>query len=533
MKSWRNPLWQVICVARTSLDFNECLLPIVPERCWSFDIGRATHRRWGRRLCSRGDVLETLESIEVLPSAARLISSLRDVGYSFRGAVADLVDNSIAANASHVSVTMSWAGAKSYVRIADNGEGMGPDRITEAMRFGSERDYKIDDLGKFGLGLKTASLSQCKRFLVSSRPAGEGEAVYARRFDQDLIVERNAWIIESLPSTELPEEALEPLSSGTGTSVVWTKLDRVLGDHFQDTSSARNRFFDQAEELEKHLGMIFHKFLEGTATSRLGKKLEIDINGRRIAPWNPFAPDEQATRKIDDDQFDIAGHGASGSVRVTSWILPRKDEFSSDKEFERLSGPSKWNQQQGFYIYRSDRMIQSGGWSRLGAADEHTKQARVALEFFPQLDPAFEINISKMTVALPAVLRDILKPRMASLRGQAKRSYGQAATKRDSSGAVNSRTTRDVQRDKLDVAPPQQPRSAAGVVPARIPQPGPSYTEPVPWPPAPAQPTQRLFRTRRAALEEAAESVAESEALTKIMEALATHNPGVAHELGW
>lgn len=478
-------------------------------------------------------MLETLESIEVLPSAARLISSLRDVGYSFRGAVADLVDNSIAANASHVSITMSWAGADSYVRIADNGDGMRPDRITEAMRFGSERDYKIDDLGKFGLGLKTASLSQCKRFLVTSKSLDADENIFARRFDHDLILEKDAWIIEAIPAEELPVEAVEPLRSGTGTSVIWSKLDRVLGSHFQDTTNARDRFFDQAEDLERHLGMIFHKFLEGTATSRSGQKLEIDINGRRIAPWNPFAPEEEATKRVSDDQFDVSGHGAAGSVRVTSWILPRKDEFSSDKEFERLSGPSKWNQQQGFYIYRSDRMIQSGGWSRLGAADEHTKQARVALEFFPQLDPAFEINISKMTVTLPGVLRDILKPRIAALRGQAKRSYGEAAAKRDTPTLATSRTMRDVQRDKLDVAPPVQPRSAVDVVPARMPQAGFSYSEPVPWPPAPVQPTEKLFRARRSSLEEAAESASESLALIKIMDALATNNPGLAHELGW
>lgn len=480
---------------------------------------------------SRGDVLETLESIEVLPSAARLISSLRDVGYSFRGAVADLVDNSIAANASRVSITMSWAGAESFVRIADDGDGMDSDRITEAMRFGSERDYKLDDLGKFGLGLKTASLSQCKRFLVTSKSSNDGK-ISARRFDQDLIEERNAWIIESLSAADLPEEATAPLSSGTGTTVIWSKLDRVLGDHFQDTASARNRFLDHAEDLEKHLGMIFHKFIEGTATSRKGEKLEIYVNSRRISPWNPFAPDEQATKCVSDDRFDIAGHGAAGSVRVTSWILPRKDEFSSEKEFERLSGPSKWNQQQGFYIYRSDRMVQSGGWSRLGAADEHTKQARVALEFFPELDPAFEINISKMTVALPGALREILKPRMASLRGQAKRSYGQVAAKK-AGGSAETRTLREVQRDKLDVAPPIQPQIAVPVLPARSPQLPTTYSEPVPWPPVPMQPPQKLLRTRRASLEEAAESVGESAALTKIIEALTVNNPGVAHELGW
>lgn len=473
------------------------------------------------------------QTIEVLPSAGRMIKSLRDVGYSFRGAVADLVDNSIAAHADRISITMKWAGADSYIRIADDGDGMDSERITESLRFGSERDYTADDLGKFGFGLKTASLSQCKRFLVSSRAAGIGAPINARRFDQDFIEERNAWVIESVPEAELPPEAVETLE-GKGTAVIWAKLDRILGDHFQDSDKARDRFFDHAEDLERHLGMVFHKFLEGTATSRAGRKLTIAINGRNISPWNPFAPDEAATKKVSDDQLEVAGHGAAGTVRVTAWILPRKDEFSSDKEFDRLSGPAKWNQQQGFYVYRSDRMIQSGGWSRMGAADEHTKQARVALEFFPQLDPAFEINISKMSVSLPGTLRDVLRPKIASLRGQAKRSYSQgAAAKKDSTVPSKPQTNREAQREKLDVSPPRQPTAGVGVIPASTTHSGTAYTEPVPWPPAPVQPPQRMIQTRRASLEKAAEVAGESPALMRIMAALVIENPGVAHELGW
>lgn len=462
-----------------------------------------------------------------------MISSLRDVGYSFRGAIADLVDNSIAANANEVSITMAWAGADSFIRIADDGDGMTPHRITEALRFGSERDYKSDDLGKFGFGLKTASLSQCTEFLVSSRALEGNGQVYARRFDQELIARRNEWVIESVPEAELPDEATEPLSGETGTSVVWYKLDRILGDHFQDTERAKGRFFDHAEDLEQHLGMVFHKFLEGTATSRLGHTISLKINGRTIQPWNPFAPGEAATKQFSDDQFEITGHGVAGSVRAVAWILPRKDEFSSPQEFDRLSGPSKWNQQQGFYIYRSDRLIQSGGWSRLGAADEHTKQARVALEFFPQLDAAFGINISKMTVTLPSMLRDLLKPKIAALRGQAKYSYGQAAAKKAASITPDIQTEQDARREKLDVPAPTQPKS--NVMPSQqdsMPS-GNTSTGAVAWPPAPVQPPQRLLQNRRKALEKAADSINESDALRRTIEALILDNPGVAHELGW
>src|ERR1043166_1683520 len=97
------------------------------------------------------------EGIEVIPGARRLVKSLRDLGYDFVRAVADLVDNSVAARASRVDITIKFDGADSWVRIADDGAGMAGSTINEAMRYGTERDYEADDLGKFGLGLKTAS----------------------------------------------------------------------------------------------------------------------------------------------------------------------------------------------------------------------------------------------------------------------------------------------------------------------------------------------------------------------------------------
>ncbi len=125
----------------------------------------------------------TTAAIEVIPSARRLIKSLRDLGYDFRHAVADLIDNSIAARATIVTVEMRFNGEDSWLRIADNGVGMNGSTITEAMRFGTERDYEADELGKFGLGLKTASLSQCSRLTVASRVDRSAKRIEVRQWD--------------------------------------------------------------------------------------------------------------------------------------------------------------------------------------------------------------------------------------------------------------------------------------------------------------------------------------------------------------
>lgn len=164
-------------------------------------------------------------------------------------------------------------------------------------------------------------------------------------------------------------------------------------------------------DAEEHLGMVFHRFLSGQVAN---KQVTILINGNQIEPWDPFAPTEQKTKKLKQATIKVEHEGVIGKVTLQPYVLPHQDDFSSPAAFKNASGPSNWNQQQGFYVYRSGRMIQSGGWCRLRTADEHTKLARVALSFSPKLDEAFKINVAKMRVQLPASARDqiaeLLKP---------------------------------------------------------------------------------------------------------------------------
>lgn len=456
-------------------------------------------------------------TIEVIPSARRLIQSLRDVGYDFRHAVADIIDNSIAASATTVKIVMHFNGKCSWLRIVDNGVGMNGSTITEAMRFGTERDYGEGDLGKFGLGLKTASLSQCSRLTVASRTEGSERQIEVRQWDLAHVEKSNCWEIIAVPIDECLDELIAPLKVGTGTVVLWELMDRVMGYKLPWGDKAKNGFLKLADELDQHLGMVFHRFLSGETMQR--KKLNITLNGSSVEAWDPFARDEQATIKLEAKQLEINGEDGPGLVAYTPYILPSQERFSSLKAFNRSAGPGKWNYQQGFYIYRADRMIQSGGWCHMRTSDEHTKLARVALDFWPDLDSAFDLNVAKARVNLPAALKVHLKPHIEKLVKQARKAY--------SPQSEVSRLPRPNSRNAF--LPPSSSASGQGAETCE--QSHDSNTSTISRN-GPEPITVRYSHIGRA-LDEAALAAGESAALKRIRKALKARNPDTATEIGW
>lgn len=340
--------------------------------------------------------------LTMIPSAKRMVRSLRDMGYEFAAAVADLIDNSIEAKANTVRVSVEWDGASSYVLIADNGAGMRSEELQEAVRFGSERDYDDTDLGKFGLGLKTASLSQCLRVTVASRWNPNRADILAYCWDVEHIEATNRWEVLRLDAASIPESARQHLKETTGTVVIWERLDRLLDYKYPDGEHARKHLFSMVRDLEEHAAMVFHRFLSGEVR---GKRLAIYVNENKVVPWDPFARKEAKTQQLEMRTFRLDGERGKGDVVVEPYVLPSQAQFSSKNAWDLASGPKKWNAQQGFYIYRADRLIQSGGWCGLRATDEHRKLARIAVSFNPRLDDEFKINVPKMRVLLPAAIR--------------------------------------------------------------------------------------------------------------------------------
>lgn len=330
------------------------------------------------------------EIVEPYPS---LIESMRAVGYSLPAAVADIVDNSIAAGASTVWIQFQWQGEQSYFTLLDDGCGMSKDELVEALRPGTGNplaDRKEGDLGRFGLGLKTASFSQCRRLSVISRKK-DCLSDY-RTWDLDYVEESAAWQILRY----LANPALEGLLDGktSGTVVIWEKPDRIIYDQDLRLISEK-KFLEFIRETEEHLAMVFHRFIE---TDRLS----IRINGRTVEPWDPFL------REIPGTQTFPAETLAGGEVKVIGYVLPFELKLSSELR-KRAEGTNGWTAQQGFYIYRMDRMLVSGDWLHLFRKTEFARLARIMMDMEPSLDSAWQLDIRKSMAIPPRGFHDQLK----------------------------------------------------------------------------------------------------------------------------
>ncbi|MER5604460.1 ATP-binding protein [Micromonospora tulbaghiae] len=378
---------------------------------------------------------------DVAPSASRLTNSLRDIGYDFPTAVADIVDNSVAAGASRVEVMIEFAGSKTRVYIADDGRGMSPGALLEGLRLGTRRTYKAGELGRYGLGLKTASLSQCRSVAVISRSNPDVVRTSARVLDLDIVEEWDQWVVVDPGADPDVARARQWLAEGTGTVVLWRNLDRVLPENRPEGGWARRRLEALATKTAEHLGIVFHRFIDGVSGRA---PIVITVNGQKVRPWNPFAPDEESRSELPAQRFEITVGDVSGHVDLRRFILPSRDRFSSPSEFERLSGPLNWNRQQGLYVYRADRLVQWGGWSVIRGIDEHTKMARASLDFSTDLDSAFNINVAKMRVSLPAQLRQMLEAPVNELCVYANDAYRKSARVKNKPVPPDLNTTADV-----------------------------------------------------------------------------------------
>jgi len=363
--------------------------------------------------------------INAAPSAARLTSSLRDIGYDFVSAIADLIDNSISAGATDVAVEIEFAGQYSAVFIADNGSGLSARGMTEALRFGSRRQYgEVGDLGRYGLGLKTASLSQARCVTVVSR-ASDRKRPIRSSLDLDLIAELDEWVLAENPRDEAIAKGEELLGAGTGTVVVWQKLDRVLPASGAHGGWAKRRFEVLIDKTKRHLAMVFHRFITGENGA---PRISLAVNGDKVRAWDPFVRHEPATQQLASQEFELESGIGGGRVELQRYILPGKKNFSSPEAFDAAAGPLNWNRQQGLYVYRENRLVQWGSWGGTRGIDEHTKLARASLDFTSSLDEVFNINVAKMRVSVPAQLKQMLERPVSELCILADRVYRRHST---------------------------------------------------------------------------------------------------------
>lgn len=308
-------------------------------------------------------------------------------------AIADLIDNSITAGANKITITGSYKGKDTAIFILDNGRGMDEGSLKNAMRLGSSSPLDSRDkadLGRFGLGLKTASFSQCRKFTVVSKHKG---VVSGRYWDLDIINSSDEWQLRTDIDPQY-EEMLKDVEQGT--LVIWEKLDRIISQKDKD---AEKRFNAKKSVLRNHLGLTFHRFLESGT-------LSIEIGGVVVQPWNPFLPEKEYSFKKELPPV----YASNGAVTIKGWVMPHKMYFS-DPEYKKAGYNKGWTNMQGFYVYRADRLLVAGGWLGLsinGLAirqEHHYDLARICVDISNEHDFDWDIDIKKSKATPPDYLR--------------------------------------------------------------------------------------------------------------------------------
>lgn len=337
--------------------------------------------------------MEYIKAEIAKPNPRSMVNSYRSFGYNLSTAIADIIDNSISARASEIKLNYAWHGVDSYISISDNGIGMNAQELVIAMTPGSknpEDERHEKDLGRFGMGLKTASFSQCKRLTCISKRK-DYNAV-KRCWDIDFINEENDWQLLDYVSNEIFYNEINNQKSGT--LVLWEKLDRLVGTADIANETVRASFYREMVQVKKHLQVVFHRFIESN-------RVKIFFQNEELKGINPFLLG--ITPKPEMGQTEIFG-----DVAITYFILPHMSEISKE-DYEHSGGSLGWFQEQGFYIYRGDRLLVAGDWLGFQKKRDFSKLARISVNLTNTDDFNWHLDIKKSTAIPPIEIRTELE----------------------------------------------------------------------------------------------------------------------------
>jgi hypothetical protein len=345
------------------------------------------------------------------PHASMLIESMRDIGYSLESALADVVDNSITAGATTVRLFAETVGPEARFAILDDGDGMTQPDLLEAMRPGSRNpldERNSTDLGRFGLGMKTASFSQCRRLTVVSKRGGQFAAAC---WDLDYVAEIDEWLVQIPPDSEkIPW--VDQLGD-KGTLILWEKLDRFVDA--ESPPDGHDHLLRRLDDTIDHLELVFHRFLAG---ERGLKKVTMLLNNRPLVAFDPFHSGHPATIAGPVERISVRGH----HVVVQTFTLPHHKKVTP-AEWERYAGRAGYTRNQGFYLYRAKRLIIHGTWFGLARQMELTKLARVRIDMPNELDDAWKIDVRKSSAHPPRLVRERLRRIIEEIGAGSKRVY--------------------------------------------------------------------------------------------------------------
>lgn len=352
-----------------------------------------------------------------------MMESIRAIGYDPGAAIADLVDNSISAKAERIDILYPPGDAGSpipgAIGIQDDGIGMTRDELLAAMCMGAKRptqERRADDLGRFGLGLKTASLSQCKRLTVVSRTRGSSWA--AMQWDIERVIAANKWTILQLNPAEISRlpMAEEFLARPQGTMVLWEEIDRFV----RGQGDLEREFTRQMGHVRDHLALVFHRFLGGDL-----RRVTITMNRTALPKFDPFL----TSRSTFGGQETIpSGAPTNSSITIRPYTLPHISNMT--REEISLLGPDQgYEQDQGFYVYRAGRLLVRGTWFRMAPRQASRQYTRIQVDVPNSLDHAWSLDIKKSAATPPLEVRERLKALIPTLARPSERANDFAGRK--------------------------------------------------------------------------------------------------------
>lgn len=356
----------------------------------------------------KGKIMDNDSLMALEPNASSLIESMRSIGYSFESAIADIIDNSISAKASEIQIFLLEEDGNPYIQIVDDGFGMGRDELLEAMRLGSKNPNEIrskDDLGRFGLGLKSASFSQCRVLSVISK---KNSKIHSFQWDLDLVMKTNKFVVKELLESEIEKinnvELLNEIDSGT--IVQWEKFDRI-NDSTNDLQSEMTDLMNIAIE---HISLIFHRFLNDN--------LNIYVNNEKIIPKDPFLSKNSGTQERPIEKIRIENE----IITLHPFVLPHISKLNN--EDKRLAGKvNEYYKEQGFYLYRNKRLIVWGSYLGVSRKSELGKNLRIQVDIPNSLDYLWNIDVKKSRATVPSIIKKNLIKSIVDGEQTSKRIY--------------------------------------------------------------------------------------------------------------
>lgn len=365
---------------------------------------------WGINIRMSDFIKTTGNTYDATPSY-KLLQTMGYGAYELKTAVADIIDNSITAEAKNISVNFHWEEQieNCYVEIRDDGFGMTSKELERAMRFsdkGIDDERTKADLGKYGLGMKTASFYACHCLTVISKKAGH--RITAKRLDQDVVSKEKKWIGENLDGA--PE--LDEYDIVHGTVVRWDKLNFI-----DEGKNSKKFLMDKIEKIAEHISIYFNRFID--------RGISITVNGYKVRSWDPSFKKNPGTTRVESKEFLYDGQ----KIKVQSYLLPPSSKCTEDEIEEIYRNDAL--KYQGFYVYRNDRLLIGGGWLGIRKLNNHQQYnpVRIIVDIPTSLDADFKVDFTKSGLQIPAPVERILFEIAKVARSKASEAFKNRARK--------------------------------------------------------------------------------------------------------